>query len=115
MTQPGDYGAPGSLARVLADVSVERAAQDAMWGVQELPDGTGPERRAEADRARQAVEDAAARGLPTWRDILYEEVMEAFAENDPERLRAELVQVAAVAVKWVQALDQRVRPGRPLA
>ncbi|GII30227.1 hypothetical protein [Planotetraspora mira] len=113
MTRPGDYGAPGSLAKVLADVTAERVAQDAMWGVQEHPDGTGPERRPDADRARQAVEDAAARGLPTWRDILYEEVMEAFAEDDPEHLRAELIQVAAVAVKWVQALDQRVRPAPP--
>ncbi|GAA4586944.1 hypothetical protein GCM10023194_34500 [Planotetraspora phitsanulokensis] len=113
MTQPGDFGATGSLARVLADVTAERVAQDAIWGVQELPDGTGPQGLPEADRARQAVEDAAARGLPTWRDILYEEVMEAFAEDDPERLRAELIQVAAVAVKWVQALDQRVRPVSP--
>jgi phosphoglycolate phosphatase len=114
VTGPGDYGAPGSLTRVLADVTAERVAQDARWGVREHPDGTGPELRPEADRARQAVEDAAARGLPSWRDILYEEVMEAFAEDDPERLRAELIQVAAVAVKWVQALDQRVRPATSL-
>ncbi|MER6951259.1 hypothetical protein ABT294_45315 [Nonomuraea sp. NPDC000554] len=54
-----------------------------------------------------ALAEAAARGELSWRHILHEEVLEAFAEDDPELLRAELVQVAAVAVKWVQALDRR--------
>lgn len=45
----------------------------------------------------------------TWvdGDFGIEEVLEAFAEADPDRLRAELVQVAAVATKWIQALDRR--------
>ena len=114
MIQPGDLGVPGSLSRVLADVAAERAAQDATWGFREHPDGTGPEYAAEADRAKRAVADAGG-GL-TWRHILHEEVLEAFAEDDPERLRAELIQVAAVAVKWAQALDLRARrPAGPPA
>ncbi|GAA4221105.1 ADP-ribose pyrophosphatase YjhB (NUDIX family) [Streptosporangium album] len=107
----GDYGVPGSLARVLADVAAERVAQDAMWGWQEHPDGTGPERTAAADRAKRDLEEAKAGEGVTWRHILHEEVLEAFAEDDPEALRAELVQAAAVAVKWIQALDQRADPG----
>ncbi|GAA3203018.1 NUDIX hydrolase [Nonomuraea helvata] len=108
MTHDGDAGVPGSLARVLADVTAERAAQDARWGMQILPDGTGDEGTvAESDQARRETEAAAAGGVLTWRHILTEEVMEAFAETDPERLRAELIQVAAVAVKWTQALDRR--------
>ncbi|MFJ2034138.1 hypothetical protein [Streptosporangium sp. NPDC087985] len=107
----GDFGVPGSLARVLADVEAERVAQDAMWGWQEHPDGTGPERTAAADQAKRDLEEANAQGGVTWRHILHEEVLEAFAEDDPEALRAELVQVAAVAVKWIQALDQRADPG----
>ncbi|GII52575.1 hypothetical protein Pth03_09640 [Planotetraspora thailandica] len=110
MTHPADYGVPGSLARVLADVAAERAAQDDIWGVQEHPDGTAPHYTAAADEAKQALADAAASGAVTWRHILHEEVLEAFAESEPERLRAELIQVAAVAVKWVQALDQRTGP-----
>ncbi|WP_248960466.1 NUDIX hydrolase [Sphaerisporangium perillae] len=113
MTKPwiadGDYGVPGSLARVLSDVAVERVAQDAKWGLAEHADGTGPERTAAADRAKRAVEEAKAGQGVTWRHILHEEVLEAFAEDDPDALRAELVQVAAVAVKWIQALDQRGR------
>ncbi|MEU4328690.1 2'-5' RNA ligase family protein [Nonomuraea dietziae] len=103
----GDYRVPGSLAAVLADVAAERVAQDAMWGVQELPDGTGPERTAAAAQARAELEAAARQGGHTWRHVLHEEVMEAFAEDDPDLLRAELVQVAAVAVKWAQALERR--------
>ncbi|WP_432932900.1 hypothetical protein ACQPZZ_16245 [Microbispora sp. CA-135349] len=113
MMQPGDYGAPGSLQRVLSDVAAERVAQDAMWGLQEHPDGTGPAYAPEADLAKQAVTDAAAEGLLTWRHILYEEVLEAFAEDDTDRLRTELIQVAAVAVKWVQDFDRRRSCGGP--
>lgn len=109
MTQSGDYGVPGSLQRVLREVAAERAAQDALWGVQALPDGTGPTYAPEADRAKQAVTDAAAEGHLTWRHILHEEVLEAFAEDDADRLRAELIQVAAVAIKWIQSLDKRAQ------
>nr|WP_191910056.1 hypothetical protein [Microbispora cellulosiformans] len=107
MMQPGDYGVSGSLQRVMSDVAAERAAQDAMWGLQEHPDGTGPAYAPEADLAKQVVTDAAAEGRLTWRHILHEEVLEAFAEDDTDRLRIELIQVAAVAVKWVQDLDRR--------
>ncbi|GAA3651956.1 hypothetical protein GCM10022224_013530 [Nonomuraea antimicrobica] len=112
MTHDGDAGVPGSLARVLAEVTAERAAQDARFGMQVLPDGTGGAGAAgESERARRATDTAAEGGGLTWRHILAEEVMEAFAESDPERLRAELIQVAAVAVKWTQALDRRPPEG----
>lgn len=104
------------------DVAAERARQDARWGEQNHLDGTGP-----GTRPLRAVVDAdvqptarwlAARstsltdtrfraGDGTWRDILLEEVFEAFAEDDPESLRAELVQVAAVAQAWAEAIDRR--------
>jgi predicted house-cleaning noncanonical NTP pyrophosphatase (MazG superfamily)/8-oxo-dGTP pyrophosphatase MutT (NUDIX family) len=105
--QPGDVNIPGSMARVLADVAAERAAQDAMWGLQEFPDGTGPERTDAAERAKSACRDAWSRGELTWRHILTEEYFEALAESEPRALRAELVQTAAVAVKWIQSLDRR--------
>lgn len=111
--QDGDAGVPGSLARVLADVRDERVAQDERWGMQVLPDGTGGHGTvAAASAARDETEAAARAGGLTWRHILAEEVMEAFAEEDPQRLRRELIQVAAVAVKWVQALDRRPGDGQ---
>jgi predicted house-cleaning noncanonical NTP pyrophosphatase (MazG superfamily) len=103
----GDSGTPCSLDRVLADVAAERAAQDAMWGVQDLPDGTGAEHAAAADAAKRDCREAWAGARLTWRHILAEEFHEALAETDPQALRTELIQTAAVAVKWVQALDRR--------
>ncbi|MEY9934267.1 hypothetical protein ABH926_008932 [Catenulispora sp. GP43] len=41
--------------------------------------------------------------------MLLEEVYEALAEVDPAALRAELVQVAAVAAAWVEDIDSRGR------
>ncbi|GAA2639902.1 nucleoside triphosphate pyrophosphohydrolase [Actinomadura fulvescens] len=97
----------GSLETVLADVAAERDAQDRLWGVQEFPDGSGPEYGERADEAKREVAAAWSRGELTWRHILTEEFYEALAETDPGRLRTELVQTAAVAVKWVQSLDRR--------
>ena len=51
----GELQIPGKLARVLSDVAAERVAQDALWGVQEFPDGTGPAGVPAADRARQML------------------------------------------------------------
>jgi hypothetical protein len=99
------------LDRVLADITAEREAQHAVYGVQHhLPDGTGPQWAQLAETARQECEQAAAAGQLTWRHILLEEVAEALAENDPARLRRELVQVAAVGAQWLQAIDTRNMP-----
>jgi len=43
----------------------------------------------------------------TWADVLLEEVYEALAEENPDKLRAELIQVAASAMKWIEAIDLR--------
>lgn len=95
---------------VLAEVAAERARQDAKWGEQNHPDGTARNGRSDrelADVSRRLCQSAAAAGMVTWRDILDEEMREAFAEDDPAKLRAELVQVAAVAVAWIEAIDRR--------
>jgi predicted house-cleaning noncanonical NTP pyrophosphatase (MazG superfamily) len=92
---------------VLADVKAEREAQDRMWGVQEFPDGSGSEFAEDADRAKLECATAYQQGELTWRHILAEEFFEALAESDPAALRVELVQTAAVAVKWIQSLDRQ--------
>jgi hypothetical protein len=102
---------------VLADVLAERARQDARFGRQDHPDGTGPDRDnpvrlactigEAADTARQDTDRALSNGTVTFAKILTEEAFEALAETDPARLRAELVQVAASAVCWIEALDRR--------
>lgn len=96
---------------VLAEVRAERERQHARWGEQNLPDGTGSEQQRQAAvNAKDLCARVVATGRLTWVVVLAEEVCEALGESDPERLRAELIQVAAVAVQWVEALDRR----RPL-
>lgn len=74
----------------------------------DVPDGTGYAwQKQEAELTRMACQSAFATGDGTWHAILHEEVAEAFAESDPARLRAELIQVAAVALRWIDAIDSR--------
>lgn len=98
----------GKWFGVLRQVAAERALQDLRWGEQNHPDGTGlPGDAACAVMARAVCDRSHKAGRGTWRQILDEEVCEALAETDPARLRAELIQVAAVAVAWVEAIDRR--------
>ncbi|MDP3208119.1 MAG: hypothetical protein Q8M65_03130 [Rhodoglobus sp.] len=62
-------------------------------------------RTARAD-AVVSTDRASYDGSVTWWHILREEVFEASAEDDPMGLRAELVQVGAVVLKWIEALDR---------
>jgi type IV pilus biogenesis protein CpaD/CtpE len=100
---------PTFLTAVEREIRDERDRQDAKWGEQNHPDGTGPDgnRQAMADMARELCQRLAAIGVVTFYHILLEEVYEAMAEEDPARLRAELIQVAAVAAQWVEAIDRR--------
>jgi hypothetical protein len=98
-----------ALERVLEDIGHERAAQDRKWGEQNHPDGTGMHEHDAwvANYLREECEKAFAEGRGTWRHILNEEIGEANTESDPAKLREELVQVAAVAAAWVEAIDRR--------
>jgi hypothetical protein len=92
---------------VLADVLDELAQAEAKFPDQHLPDGTG--RPGDDDMAKLDRAKCQANGPDedNWRDVLQEEVSEAFAETDPKLLRAELVQVAAMAVRWIKDIDSR--------
>ena len=95
-------------ARIGTDVARERLRQVEKWGEQNHPDGTGGSNtEILVQLARDAADSAAKAGKLTWLDILREETEEAAAEVDPEKLRAELVQVAAVAVAWIEHIDRR--------
>ena len=90
------------------EINTERKSQDERWGEQNHPDGTGyPVAIALANMARRKADAHAEAGDLTWGHILEEEFWEALAESDPVRLREELIQVAAVAVAWVEAIDRR--------
>lgn len=106
--------------QVLADVRAERARQFAQYGTNEdLELGMGPTVRwlapytphdaLHVERTlRQDYEDKERfHGKPTWMSLIREEVAEAFSEGDPAKLRAELLQVAALAVSAVEKMDAR--------
>jgi hypothetical protein len=93
----------------LANSAVDEARrQHGLWGEQNHPDGTGLSQDAAlADTVRNFTNLMASTGNLTWRDILWEEVREVFAETDPEPLTEELLQVAAVCLSWADAIKRR--------
>lgn len=96
--------------KALLDILAERVRQDAKHGPGLPAGGMGPmpgladliareQAQALCDRARDE-------GRETMRDVLEEEVKEVFAERPGSaRQRAELVQVAATGLKWIEAID----------
>jgi len=108
-----------SLSQILVDITKERERQDAKFGPQRhqdsVPTGFGPDMLAawygiptEA-MAKASTDYRFEHGEGTWADILVEELAEAVgaALKSREELREELVQVAAVAVAWIEDLDSR--------
>lgn len=104
---------------VLVEVTHELINQDDKWGEQNHPNGTGPmylfwpavasksfTYGPLAEKAKQSTDNAATHGGLNYADIFVEEVFEALAEEDPQKLRAELIQCAAVAVAWVEKIDR---------
>lgn len=104
---------------IVGDVFLETHRQLELWGVQDHLMGTGPEKRllsrtdvnldlrtgAELEHIfrNKVVRLFGEENGGTYFDVLLEEVFEAGAEDDPEKLETELIQVAAVAVSMVAA------------
>jgi len=106
------------LAIAIKDGLAERGRQDAKFGPVdkhlECPDGTGGDYvEFLARAAKLTCDEATAEGRLSWAHILTEEFFEALAEEDGKKLRGELVQVAAVACKWVETIDARARTESP--
>lgn len=99
---------PAKRSLIFGEINAERFRQIAKFGKQHREDGTGgPVMRSEADRMRAACDYLARNGGADWRAVLLEEVYEAVAEEDPAKLRAELVQAAAVCTAWIEDIDSR--------
>lgn len=98
---------PSKYPEIYEGMAQENIRQDSLWGENRThPDGTEEEYRGAADAARELCD--AAKGHTTWRHILFEEVMEAFAENDPDLLAEELEQVGVVfCAAWIADLKSR--------
>lgn len=99
---------PQRVCRVLEEVFEARRRLHDVHGLQDHEDGTAFEYLRE--RAEIAGRECDRAGSQTWRLILRKAYRTALAHADPTALRAALVQVAAVAVEWVEAIDRRT-PG----
>jgi hypothetical protein len=106
-----------TIASILAAIRLERASQDEKWGEQNHP--SVPLVRdlalviADASMCRAVCQHAARTGVVTWAHIALEELAEAIDAPDDTARRAELVQLAAVAVAWIESIDRH--PARTAA
>lgn len=113
---------------VLDEVAAERERQDELWGEQHHPNGTGPLLALEwfpntfvvgpaaADIegwAKRRYEAERRQNTGTYEHILTEEWAEVIASDDPAKLRVELIQLAAVAVAWVEKIDRDLKGEAP--
>lgn len=102
---------------VLGEIETEVFRQYIKFDEQNHPSGTGSHVEWQApggligarlaDWYRDRCDVREKSGKVTFRDILLEEVAEALAEGEDQNLREELVQVAAVCVTWIDAIDRR--------
>lgn len=111
-------GSKCTTAAVLQAVSNERANQFYRYGTNaQLRDGTGPDvnwipfyphtaKDVEVVFREDYDQHGGDEGA-SWMRLVREEVAEAFQESDPERLEEELIQVAALAVSWVEKIRER--------
>lgn len=98
------------ILEVLSDIADERARQDEKWGIQDwefIRPEVFPVMERLAPAAKAECDKFAKLGTISWFDILIEEVYEAFAETDPDKQIAELVQVAAVASAAIESIERR--------
>lgn len=98
---------------VLDNIMSERMVQNQRWGPkQSHPNHTGSALRMTGGRSNHEsmIRFQHFNNMyqnPYWSTILAEEFYEAMNETDPVKLRKELVQVAAVAVSWIEDLDRK--------
>ncbi|MFE3853402.1 hypothetical protein ACFXPN_19980 [Streptomyces griseorubiginosus] len=119
MSYPRLFATPG-VGTFAEEIDTERQRQLANFGDQHHPDLSGDAitQREARDMFDQWAQNYRAINGGTfdpqdpdtrldWTGILLEEVYEALAEADPAKIRAELVQVAAVCAAWVADIDSR--------
>lgn len=96
--------------QIMLAVSDERRRQDAKFGDQYgLPYDSQEHTHITAENERFKCQRAFDQDRGSWTHILAEEVGEALDEaraGNADALRTELIQVAAVAVAWAEAIDR---------
>lgn len=98
------------IENIATEVVGECIKQELKWGEQNHPLVYHPDKvrmfANSADRTKAMNDARVAEGSLAWDGILLEEVYEALGESDLDLMRAELVQVAAVAVTMIDYIDR---------
>jgi hypothetical protein len=107
-----DYLLADKLSPIFTEILKERINQNKQWGEQNHPmlyeEHLKTTRESMMDAQRVCALNASIKKL-SWYDVLMEEVLEAFAETEPEKQRQEMIQVAAVAVAIIESLDRKIK------
>lgn len=94
---------------IFDEIKQERDSQDKKWGEQNhpsklvYPDNKLPTEKQIKDHNFYCVNQ----NTLSWGGIALEELIEANEAPNEELMRAELVQLAAVAVAWIECLDRK--------
>lgn len=106
------------IRRALEEVHAECVQQEARYGADNATalDGTGPDVcwlqpvsyvPADAIESDFRRDYESRTGSITWMHLVREEIAESFKESAPDRLSAELIQVAALCTNWVAHIKAR--------
>jgi len=117
MTTPV-HNIPLDQIRIYADIYAERQYQINKWGEQHRNLGMGgktwqtraDKAKARCDAQEKNSQSPNADDKATWLAVLEEEFCEAMAESDYAAIRAELIQVAAVAVAIIEDIETHYAP-----
>ena len=101
------------MNHIFEEIATERKRQHEKWGEQNhlminvpLTSSALKEKAAVYKKLNNSGEHK------SWFWILMEEVYEAFSETVLERIRAEMIQVAAVCVQIIEYLDRHIEGGK---
>jgi hypothetical protein len=99
------------LTALMEEVFEELKRAHRKHGSPPLPNGTrnGGMNLVCRAQAQNSYDRAAREGRVTWWHILSEERAEVDVEEDDIPLRAELIQEAAMCLKWIADIDSRQR------
>lgn len=92
--------------RAFHDLLIEMRRGESDWG-NNRPDGTRKKLGPLLEQVRLAVSAKENQREESWADVLVEEFLESITATDDPELRMELLQVAAVAMRWVEQIDKR--------
>lgn len=104
------------ISKVYQEVKIERERQDKKFGESNHPSINESIPRKfrnqfygipTEEESRDKCESNHLNKSVTWADILIEEVAEVVNAKDERDRREELIQVAAVALAWVESIDRK--------